>query len=184
TNNGGRHDDFSFAIDKAQNVWTLNNSGEFQVFTCGDWTNIADQLKQEAKEGYPPHAMAAVGDGSMIYLSNLDSNPTRGFSRYATLEDGKLKLTPAPTCERLNPERSAILRDADGGLWLSVAKTEAMSPTSWRTLGNFTQHVTERGTVEEYAQGFPRLFDADGNAWILNRTTRDLLWTYPIVHSG
>lgn len=159
----------SIVADKARNIWLCRNHygpGALKVLAGDAWLDATDLLRKMGSTDGNMLYIASVGDGSMIYATDLKTESMDDRSFYGEVVDGQLVFTPAPHC---NEERYIHLRvtDHNGGTWIPAEFTVrntgggggVFGQIAYRLLGNFE---------EEYLvnAGWPVLCDQSGNVWL------------------
>jgi hypothetical protein len=140
--------------DKAGNLWLIDRARLRVMIARNTWISPG----QEVTNPTMPF-MAAVGNGSKVYVSNNHPDTQAPNALLAEVRDGRLVMVPAPSSDC--PAIKLGIRDAEGALWV---------PHSGGSTAHAIQsvtRVTDKGAVEEIeGRGGACLLDQGGNLWL------------------
>jgi hypothetical protein len=145
--------------DKAGNIWVYSYP-KLNVLVGEKWIDASDALIKAAGRQDKVRYLAALGDGSRVYLTDF---MPRGASFYGRVEDGKLKFEKAPgVCSG----GFHHVRDRGGAVWIAGSKGRAIG-TGYTSTAQLAQRLTEKGCVLELKNsGRPFFCDRGGNVWL------------------
>jgi hypothetical protein len=163
-----RQPEIPVALDRDGHLWVLH-AGTVRVRVGEQWLDVSAAIGEFDKAANPARQpekrfgirrMAAAGDGSRVYLSSGEGHPDYTLAVLAWVEDGKVRLSPAPVGDW-------IFHDPAGGLRMTVTEERSNGPNAYTVLGYRAVRVTEKGAVEEYEDvGRPSGLDAEGSVWL------------------
>jgi len=166
-----------FTIDAESNVWLVNRR-KLRVLAGNVWLDAtAPLMANGSPEGIACY-VDTVGDGGMVYASDLRQPRGEAKGFYGEAIDGALVFTPAPGSYHMgfNADAFVGIRSAEGALWVSSETPlggSMMSRETWRLMGNFKEE-----TLKDI--GLPELCDKSGNVWLRwqnpDRTKRFNIW--------
>ena len=170
----------AFLADKAGNVWLgfhKDDRNMVKVLLGDNWLDVTESLPPDLIERklHNNIRMAAVGDGSAVYITDGDPIYQGGASVFGKVVDGKVVFTPAPHHSGGVP---LGIRDSDGALWVpSVLFTK--SPGGGASIHAQTAHRLLADGEEQFLDnaGWPLFCDKSGNVWL------GLVWEAPNVFS-
>lgn len=172
------------AADKAGNIWVLGwygrntidsmYKGTLKVLVGDKWLEPGPALRKLGSPSGKVAAIAAVGDGSIIYMNEPDLfHPERvsGLSFYGEVVDGAFVFVPAPHCSLQNVRYlHRNVRDHNGGLWVPISAGHVHLPgdecISGRLTDNFEEEIIR-------IQGRPIMCDQSGNVWFGSKDRAD-----------
>ena len=133
----------------------------------GNWLDVSQAaVKAGSRADSVLVHLAAVGDGSRVYLSDGWPNESHGRSYLGEIKNGAAVLASAPHVNKGEwlPE---CPRDATGGLWIpgGILRT----PDSDFAITQLAIRLTEKGEAESLKNaGRAVLCDEGGNVWLGN----------------
>ena len=158
----GEGDAAQIVADKAGRLWLLDDH-RLGVRADGGW------LEPEAAAGVEPaklHRLAAVGDGSKVFLAYGEYDAKGRNSFLGEVRDGRLAFSPAP-CSYVAYPGHPTVRDQAGALWVHAWVPKGPEEPA----GEIEQRVTQAGVIATHRDaGDALLCDQGGNVWLRGPT--------------
>jgi hypothetical protein len=150
--------------DAKGNIWLVEGEN-MSVLIGKRWVDAAKPLVAAGSRLGRARFVAAVGDGSKVYLSDLLLLHDKGRSFVGEIKNGELLFTDAPHAAHGNDFLTG-LRDDDGGLWVAGTICKGMQ-TCDAIFGQISVRFGRKDAAEKYTNaGWPLLIDQAGNVWL------------------
>ncbi|NQT19701.1 MAG: hypothetical protein HQ592_08345 [Planctomycetes bacterium] len=155
--------------DKAGNIWLspyLRPRRPLKVLIGDTWLDATASLCKAGSRDGRKIFIATIGDGSMVYVTDITAACRGGTSFYGEVVDGDLIFVPAPACDQGKSIRGRA-RDHNNTLWVpaSIATYEG---DGWMTIHGQEVHLITGDFAPKRLTdvGRPILCDKSGNMWL------------------
>jgi hypothetical protein len=156
--------DVMLVATPGRQVWCLREQSLW-YYTDGAWKDTSAPLKQAGSRYGLLKYLAAIGDGSRVFVGDLAFPSDGGGSYIATVKDDKFVFEEADHI-RQDYKVTYAVRDPSDALWLRVT-TSKFSNLPRQMLGQYAVRLDAKGERSEIVnRGWATLVDQSGNAWL------------------